>query len=325
MIHLHRRLRVLLFFMLSLALLTTSASAVDMEVAVDDEGATITVDGKLFTRYVCSSGGKPILHPVIGPTGKPVTRGYPIEPVGPHENADHPHHRSIWFGYEGINGINFWAEPASTREPRPDLGRQVHKAFSTVELDGNTVLLATSNDYVDGTGKVVAQDQRTLRFAAAPDVRWIDCTIKLWSPAGPLVIGDTKEGALAVRVAGTMKVDAKLGGKIVSANGDQDADAWGKPAAWVDYFGPVEGETVGIAMLAHPSSLQPEPRWHVRTYGLFAVNPIGADLYSGGKVKGGVERAEGEPIVLRHRILIHKGNHLDADIAGAYAEYAKAP
>jgi hypothetical protein len=295
-----------------------------MGVKVGDDAATITIDGELFTRYVYASGSKPILYPVIGPTGEPMTRGYPMEPAGPHEKDDHPHHRSIWFGYEGINGLNFWHEPRNPGDAAPHDGRQVHRGFKTVELDRNTVLLVSQNDYVDAAGNVVAKDERTCRFGADGKSRWIDYAIKLWSPNGPLVIGDTKEGAFAVRVAGTMKVDANRGGKIVSSNGDEDADAWGKPAAWVDYSGPVDGQTVGIAMLAHPDSLQATPRWHVRTYGLFAANPIGAKDYSGGDVEGGLERPEGEAILLRHRILLHEGNHTEADIAGAYTKYAES-
>lgn len=304
----------------ALATLPNSGNAAEMGMSMDDDGVTITIDGEVFTRYVMSSGTKPILYPVIGPTGKPVTRDFPMKPAGPNEKEDHPHHRSIWFGYEGINGVNFWHEA-----PRPTQhdGRQVHKKYKKVELDGDTVVLVTENDYEDGNGDVVAKDERTYQFGTDGDARWIDVTIKLWSPKGPLKIGDTKEGAFAVRVAGTMKNTAEMGGKFISSNGDENGRAWGKPAAWVDYHGPVDDETVGIAIMAHPSSLQPEPRWHVREYGLFAANPIGASDYSRGEAEGGLEREEGEPIVLRHRILIHKGDHVDADIAGAYAEYAK--
>ncbi len=301
----------------------SAAGAAELGVNVDDDGATITIDGELFTRYMVNSGTKPILFPVIGPTGQPVTRGYPMQPVGPDEQSDHIHHRSVWFGYEGINGTNFWHEPSDSSKPSSHDGRQFHRGFRTVELDNDTVLLVTENDYVDGDGNVVAKDERKCQFGVDGETRWIDYTVKLWSPKGPLVLGDTKEGAFAVRVAGPMKVGAKLGGKFVSSNGDTNGDAWGKPAAWVDYSGPVDGETIGIAILAHPTSLQPEPRWHVREYGLFAANPIGASDYSRGAATGGLERPEGEPITLRHRVLIHKGDHVDADIAGAYAEYAK--
>lgn len=305
---------------LAIASMPNLATGAEMGMSMDDDGVTITIDGEVFTRYVLSSGTKPILYPVIGPTGQPVTRDYPMKPAGIHEKDDHPHHRSVWFGYEGINGVNFWHEAPN---PTQHDGRQVHKKYKKVELDGNTVVLVTEDDYVDGNGEVVAKDERTYRFGTDGDARWIDVTIKLWSPQGPLVIGDTKEGAFAVRVAGTMKNTAEMGGEYISSNGDENGAAWGKPAAWVDYHGPVDGETVGIAIMAHPSSLQAEPRWHVREYGLFAANPIGAADYTKGEVKGGLEREEGEPIVLRHRILIHKGDHVEADIAGAYADYAK--
>lgn len=304
--------------------MATPASGDDFGMSLDKDGMTISIDGKLFARYIIQSGTKPILHPVVGPTDEPVTRGYPMLPLGENETDDHIHHRSVWFGYEGIQGLDYWHEPADLSKLGAKDGKQIHRGFTTVELDRDTALLGTKTDYVDRNGKVVAKDERTLRFGVDGTTRWIDCTIKLWSPSGPLVIGDTKEGAFAVRVAGAMKVDAKLGGRIVNSTGQADGDAWGEPAAWVDYHGPVADQTVGIAIMAHPNSLQAQPRWHVRGYGLFAANPIGASSYSRGKTKGGLERPEGEPIVLRHRIVLHKGDHLDADIAGVYAEYAQA-
>ena len=38
---------------------------------------------------------------------------------------------------------------------------------------------------------------------------------------------------------------------------------------------PVEGKTVGVAILNHPDSFRFPTTWHVRTYGLFAANPFG--------------------------------------------------
>lgn len=76
-----------------------------------------------------------------------------------------------------------------------------------------------------------------------------------------------------------MAVDSKLGGKIINSNGIVDGDARGKPAAWSDYNGPVEGENLGIAMLNHPSSFRAPTRWHVRSYGLFTANPFALNQY----------------------------------------------
>lgn len=307
---------------------TASADEVSIELAEDS--ATINIDGQLFTRYLVNSGNKPVLWPVVGPHGERVTRAYPVDQRGEHESDDHIHHRSIWFGYEGINGLNFWHEPKDFSQYGEHDGKQVHVEFVSAESDGHTATLVTRNQYQNGQGEVVAKDERTIVFGvytlANGKARWIDYCIKLHSPQGPLNIGDTKEGAFAVRVAGTMKVDAELGGRIVSSNGDENDAAWGKEAAWVDYQGPTTpgGPTMGLAILAHPSSHSATPRWHVRPYGLFAANPFGASAYSNGEVAGGLEVPEGEPVVLRHRIVIHSGDHQQADLAAVYAKYKKS-
>ncbi len=44
-----------------------------------DKGVTVKLDGKLFTEYLIESGKKPSLWPIIGPTGKPMTRPWPID------------------------------------------------------------------------------------------------------------------------------------------------------------------------------------------------------------------------------------------------------
>jgi hypothetical protein len=37
-------------------------------------------------------------------------------------------------------------------------------------------------------------------------------------------------------------------GHIINSEGQTDNDTWGKRAAWCDYYGPVSGETVGVAI-----------------------------------------------------------------------------
>src|SRR2546426_6254040 len=50
---------------------------------------------------------------------------------------------------------------------------------------------------------------------------------------------------------------------------------WGKRADWVDYYGNVAGEDVGIAIFDHPENFRHPTYWHARGYGLFAANPFG--------------------------------------------------
>jgi hypothetical protein len=141
--------------------------------------------------------------------------------------------------------------------------------------------------------------------------------------ADEVKFGDTKEGSFGLRIAESMRVDRKLGGKIVTSEGLEDDKAWGQPAKWVDYYGPVQGEQLGIAILNHPSSFRYPTHWHVRTYGLFAANPWGLGDFSKGKENGEHTMKKGESFKLGYRVIFHKGNEKDGKIAEAFAEYAK--
>jgi len=135
--------------------------------------------------------------------------------------------------------------------------------------------------------------------------------------------GDTKEGMLGVRVASSMDVD-KGSGHILNSRGEKDGDAWGKQAEWCDYYGPVDGKTVGIAIMEHPTSFRYPTYWHVRTYGLFATNPFGLNAFTNGKTAdGSYTIPAGGKITFRYRILIHEGTTEEAKIAETYSKYAK--
>ena len=63
---------------------------------------------------------------------------------------------------------------------------------------------------------------------------------------------------------------------MVNSNGQEgEANCWGKRANWVDMFGEVEGEKLGVAILDHPTNPGHPTYWHVRGYGFFAANIFG--------------------------------------------------
>ncbi|MEZ6137854.1 MAG: DUF6807 family protein [Pirellulaceae bacterium] len=122
-----------------------------------------------------------------------------------------------------------------------------------------------------------------------------------------------------------MKADAKLGGYCVNSHGDKNSDAWGKPAEWVDYVGPIGEKTYGIAILCHPTTFNYPNRWHVRTYGLFAANPFGVYHFTGGdKPTDGVDLAKGKTLNLRYRVLMHRGDTESAGVAEHFEKYKTA-
>lgn len=293
----------------------------------EEDGVSILIDGQLFTRYLTRSGTRPTLWPIVGPTEKPMTRSYPCGKAGKIEEKDHIHHRSMWIGYEGLGGHDFWHEPASGHNTYP-LGTVKHLKFSQREVHDNIVMLVAENEWLGQDGRPLCTDMRTFQFGSDGDKRWIDCLLEIKATHGPLTFGDSKEGFFAVRVASTMRVDRKQGGRIVASTGKIDGAAWGQPAAWVDYHGPVDGQTVGLAMMCHPQSYKPKPRWHVRNYGLFAANPFGELAFTEPESKTlsrppQLTLPDNEILALRYRVVLHRGDEKQADVSAEFGRFAE--
>ena len=286
-----RKINIVLFGAL-LAWGPFTFSADRFTVEKNDEGAVIKLDGKLFTRYQKKYQNKPILHPIIGPTGKEMTR-----PLG---EGDHVHHSSFWFTHGNVNGTDFWHKE----------GLIEHKEF-TAATGGKQATLKTQSTWKDKGGKVLGEESRSMVFDADEKARWVDVDI-LFTASVPVTFGKTKEGSFGVRI--WPKATVKEGGTIINSEGRKDGDAWGKPSSWVDYYGDVKGETLGVAILNHPTSLRHPSTWHVRTYGLFAANPF---------MKEELKLGAGDKFTLRYRVVFHKGTTEEAGIAAMYKAYSK--
>jgi hypothetical protein len=299
------------------------AALAEITAEKSERGVVVKIDGQLFTEYLTKAGTSPAMWPIIGPTGKPMTRSYPVGPRERGETDDHPHHQSLWFTHDEVSGNNFWSQNRNDR--RPGSGAQVnHREFVEVESDGTTARIVTRNDWMGGDKKIL-EDERTIVCGKRDDnSRFIDFTITLKATEGDVTFADTKEGTFAVRVADTMRLEARKGGRIVNSAGQENDDAWGMPAKWVDYTGPVDGETVGVAIMSHPKSFRPNTRWHVRGYGLFAANPFGHRDFPKPELaeQGAVTIAKGDELTLRYRVLFHRGSTESAGMTEAFEEFA---
>jgi hypothetical protein len=273
-------------------------------------------DGRLLAEYRCDGEPKPYLFPVIGPTGARFTRAYPMEKVAD-EDLDHPHQRSFWFTHGKVNGVDFWSETAGHGS--------IRETAKLTRIAGPALaLIRTTNDWIGPDGKKVCEDERAYRFYNTRSSQVIDFDITIKATAGPVMFGDTKEGMFGLRVASTMDVKRGQGGRITNAEGVTDAAAWGKPSPWVDYTGPVAGETVGIAILNHPDSFRYPTTWHVRDYGLFAANPFGWHDFGLGR-SGEHTLLPGGSISFRYRVVLHKGDTSSAQIPAVFQAYVSPP
>lgn len=293
------------------------ASKFRVEETTDPIGWKVFDGETFFSSYVADSNGRPIIYPLLGPSGQSMTRHFPMTDSKAFEKRDHDHHRSFWFAHGEVNDIDFWTDDEGA-------GTVVQKSGSaTIDkssfIKKGAAVITTENDWISPTGDRVLSDVRRIAFFVDDGRRVIDFDILLIASDGDVNFGDTKEGSFGMRVAGSMKVDANQGGQIVNANGDKNTDAWGKRSPWVDYSGPVHIEhgplnVAGITIHDCPSSFGYPVRWHVRDYGLFAANPFGVHHFDGSNKRRGIVLAEGKTMRLNYRVILHDGG-LDTEVA----------
>lgn len=296
----------------------SSSGLAEIQIVRDGNVITVRTGGQLFAEYQAEDEKKPYLWPIIGPHGLEMTRPFPVS-RGQSASTDHPHHRSFWFAHGSVNGKDFWFGEKSSH-------RILHQEFVVVESHPEA-LIVTRNDWIADDGVKICSDLRALRFADHGKQRWIDFDITVYNDTEvPVIFGDTKEGTFAIRVADDLRVDKKQGSRIINAFEAVNDDAWGKPAPWVDYSGPLgpQKELAGIAVLNHPNSFRFPTHWHVRSYGLLAANCFGLRNFRNSRDENGSHTlSPGESFSLYFRVVLHLGDDRQARIPEAFVDYAK--
>lgn len=314
------------------ALLPASAFAA-VDIKQEAEKVTVAVGGAPFTEYHFTGAPHVYYYPLYGPGGAKMTRAWPMEDL-PTEEHDHGHHRSLWFAHGNVNGVDYWAERKFTKLPpeQHPVGEIVHEKFLEVKGGEKEGVIQSLNRWVAPDGSVPLTSLHTFRVydTGKPNERVFDFDVVLTAGAKDAVMGDTKEGTMALRLAETMRVSQPKSkppgqGHMVSSEGVNDKDVWGKRAKWIDYTGPVDGKTVGIAIFDHPSNPKYPNRWHARDYGLFAINPFcERDMDKTLPEQAGATTIPaGQSLALRYRFYIHEGDTTTAKVAERYAEYVK--
>jgi hypothetical protein len=297
-----------------------------------DDRVHVEIGGQLFTEYIFKGAQKPYLYPVIAADGTPMTRNYPMKPDVPGEAKDHPHHRSLWFTHGDVNGLDFWAESAGAKQGR------IVSAGVDQSVDHGVGVIKARNNWVGPDGTVQLTDATTIRIHATAEARILDYEVTLKAPADrPVVFGDTKEGAMAIRLplwmtpphsytdATKKRIKHEGVGTIINDAGVTNTPTWGKKSAWVDYHAPKDGKVYGVAMFDHPSNPRHPTWWHVRDYALFAANPFGKHDFENLKDQpkaGDLTIPAGGSVTFRWRFYFHMGDEKTAKIAERFKDYA---
>jgi len=213
-----------------------------------------------------------------------------------------------------VNGHDFW-------QGRDE--KIVHDRFLEISSGSDVGVIKSKNKWVARDGTVVCTETRTHKFYSRADCRMMDIDVTIHASHGDVILGDTKEGSMAIRLAPTMRVEGKVGkGHIINSEGRRDKEAWGKRAAWCDYYGPLDGQIVGVAIFDHPGNPRHPTWWHVRDYGLFAANPFGVhDFEKKPEGTGDLTIKAGDSVTFRYRFYFHKGDCEQAKVAEYYSEY----
>lgn len=300
------------------------------QVAIDRaEGRlSVSINGRPFTTLFCGpETGKPYLHPLRATSGTIVTRHYPMENV-PGESHDHPHQRGLWFSHGNVNGFDFWANEPSQHNGKN--ARIALKAINRAAGGSQSGIIDATFDWLDPQREPLLTEARTMTFYAGSPNRVVDFDITL-TPVKKVTFGDTKEGTFAIRLAAGLEEPTqdslpspkRTGLMVDSEGGRGEKQVWGHRASWVDYFGEIDGEKLGIAILDHPSNPRHPSYWHSRSYGLFAANIFGwHDFLNDKSADGSMTLEPGHSIRLRYRVVIHPGDYQSAMISSEFAKFA---
>ncbi|MBN2312325.1 MAG: PmoA family protein [Sedimentisphaerales bacterium] len=248
--------------------------------------ASFQRNGVELTRYHFGPGlHRPFLYPIIGPSGRSLTRmGHP------HDPESHSHHNSVWISHHDIHGVNFWADQGD--------GKIRHKRIIEYEDADEQASLIAENEWVKQDGTVLLLETRRITVIPLPDSEWllmIDMAFKAANES--VTLGKTPFGMIGVRMAKTIGVHDG-GGTIRNSEGAvNEKEVFWKQAKWVDYSGAITNDKLeGITLFDHPDNPNFPTLFHVRNDGW-----MGASLtFSNPR-----EIHPGQPLHLRYGLYVH--------------------
>ncbi len=245
---------------------------------------------------------RPHVHPLRSPAGACLTVDAP---------ADHPWHHGLWFAIKFVDGDNFWEEV-------PPFG-----VLRTRTVTGNPVTgLRAEIDWVRPDGEAVAvRETRELHHRDLDGAYAIDWTETLVA-ARDVVLDRTPfttwggYGGLTLRGAGDW-TDTTL----CLPDGTSRARVLGEPAPWCALAGHTPAGPAGVVLCWHPQNPRHPVPWYAstraETYGTGWANFCNAAFLWHEPLR----LPAGEPLVLRHRVIVHDGHWDAARAAEAYATW----
>jgi len=273
-------------------------------VPLPDHQVSFQRDGVELTRYYFNPlFHRPFLYPMIGPSGRSLTRmGHP------HDPDSHSHHNSVWISHNSVNGVNFWGDTENARI--------LCKRIVRFEDGDDTAYMISENEWIDPAGRVLMNETRRVTVQSLAEQEWqlvIDLEFKAKDQA--VTLGQTPFGMMAVRMAKTIGVNDGGGTIRNSEGGTDEKEVFWKRAKWVDYSGPITNEKLeGIVLFDHPDNPNFPSYFHVRNDGW-----MGASLTFDATRTLEID----QPLQLRYGLYIHQDVKAKPRIDSQWERFSK--
>ena len=253
------------------------------------------------------------IHPLYGLDGEILTEDFP---------ADHPHHRGVFWAWHQV-----WLGDKKLGDgwATIDFFWDVYDAeIMTIDSQSRALKLHVywkSPLLTDANGKQHAfvKETTTIRIHRAEgDIRKIDFQIELLALKDNMRLGGSED---AKGYGGfTARIPLPDGLAFTGTDGPVEPTNLSVEAGpWLDFSGNLggQGKTSGLAILCHGSSPGYPQRWILRRKGS-AQNPV----YPG---RHPVPLSREKPLVLRYRLIIHRGGVNDVNLDKLQTEYNSLP
>jgi hypothetical protein len=306
----------------NLAVLSAYGKAAQHPISISetDQGFVVT-EGRekvmVYQRKHKSLDGKykraNYIHPLYGLDGEVLTEDFP---------RDHPHHRGVFWAWHQL-----WLSDMKLSDPWATIDSRwdVYNA-KILTPDSRSRALQVHVHWksplrTDSTGKQVplVKEITTIRVhCAKDDMRKIDFQIELLALEPHMRLGGSEDakgyGGFSTRIP------LPEGLAFTGTDGPVEPTTLSVEAGpWLDFSGNLgkTGKTSGLAILCHSSSPGYPQRWILRRKGS-CQNAV----YPG---RDPVPLSREKPLVLRYRLIIHRGDISHVNLDKLQAEYNREP
>jgi hypothetical protein len=249
--------------------------------------AVLVNDAPLFTYRFGDSLPKPYLHPLHLPNGAVITEDSP---------PDYPEHHGLFFGWEEVNGVDFWNEGAASAP-----GKVTTESVEVTPLaEERKLAVIAEHRWRAPDDRVLLDEKRSFVVMEPEETGWqlFDWVSEFHAPDEEVVF-HSRQRAMGLSWRGP---DSLAEGRYLNARHRERSATEGHAAEWCAYSGPERAgpNAAGIAFLAGRRNPHPRPEFHTQS------QPFPFMSASFGYRTPFIVPA-GKTVALKYRIVLHDG------------------